>query len=609
MINLNPLAALLGKAATLTRKRAELASVDAVTFAKLYFTIGKAIAVVDKLPPELEALRSRIRSLEEQAASPVHASESSQNANKGKGFAGAVKVFVAKASKAAGDAAVSAQLTLAYTQLGKAAVDKYGDKAVPKAVKADFQAAGERRSKLTDEIESLEKSASYGLFTVKRVAIAGVCLAAVVVAWGARASLSWFTGHRPAAVARRSTTPGKAATRPQESTTVSGNWNDTSSRSARTADVAIKVALGDISSGFAGKSFSDIVLGSDYMALMGPGVQYDALPEAPYCLTSPPLATGNSTEDGRRETRVVVDADTNRIVGVVRNYIYTHRGELEDQIKSTFGTPLQSPSRQLELAGSSFRGIDVWCYTFPQVVVRVVSREQVDLRNGSERPSVTVWVFDRGCIEKDLRSFAIAVGATCSWIDQAKKVQRDSSFKPSRWPRLADTEFKADDSSVSAIYTDRMLSQQLAKALKEGADRVPMWVPPDDLIAAAAAGNDLVAFAAQPSQSASVQMTDFLVTGPPPGPCRLHSTPFKDLLQEVASVVCQSYFSPSGKSVTTIVEKEPFMARRTIDSPVPSKCRGLFYSTKGTRCEWVDSEGSIVRVSDSGRISVSKGSL
>lgn len=180
---LNQLVTLLGKGAAIVRTRAEIATLDTVTFANLYFTIGKAVAAANTPLGDLEAIRSRIHDLEKQAASVAYKNESPQNAKAERGVAIAVKAFAAKASKVASDATAAAQLTVAYTQLGRAAVDKYGDKVVPKAILPDFDLASLRRAQVLRELAVLEQHAPYGWITVKRVAIMGTCSLVVLLAW------------------------------------------------------------------------------------------------------------------------------------------------------------------------------------------------------------------------------------------------------------------------------------------------------------------------------------------------------------------------------------------------------------------------------------------
>lgn len=160
---------LFGAAATLAKKKAALATLNNVTLPKIYYAIGKRLVGLAQLPPELAALRDKIRSLEAQIAA-VPAKETSEAAT---GLAAKAKQLAQQAAKATSDAAATAQIHAAYVSLGKAAVDKYGDKSVPKEVLPDLQQANRSIAELKEEIATLGAASGKGIVTPGRLLLAG----------------------------------------------------------------------------------------------------------------------------------------------------------------------------------------------------------------------------------------------------------------------------------------------------------------------------------------------------------------------------------------------------------------------------------------------------
>jgi len=175
---------LFGTAATLARKQAELATLNTVTLPKLYHAIGKRIVGLEKLPAELEHHRRNIRQLEAGIAETPEETKSDPAG----GFAAKAKQFAQQAAQTAakvtGDAAAGVQIQAAYVSLGKEAVDKYGEKAVPKELVGDVSAANATRTSLQEEIASLRNVASIGFLSPKRLVLGiGICAALGVVYW------------------------------------------------------------------------------------------------------------------------------------------------------------------------------------------------------------------------------------------------------------------------------------------------------------------------------------------------------------------------------------------------------------------------------------------
>lgn len=163
---------LLGTAATLAKKKAELAALNNVTLPRIYQQIGKRIAGLAKVPPNLATHVERIRQLQAaMAASAVEAGTGSDG-----GFAAKAKQLAQKAAKATSDAAATVQLNSALATLGREAVLKYGEKAVPKELAAQLATLTAKQQELNDEIVSLEASHTGGIVTPRRLVVAGtVC--------------------------------------------------------------------------------------------------------------------------------------------------------------------------------------------------------------------------------------------------------------------------------------------------------------------------------------------------------------------------------------------------------------------------------------------------
>lgn len=163
---------MLGTAAAIAKKQAELASVNNVALPRLHQQIGRRIVGLAKLPPVLTSHVERIRQLEASiAAAPPDVVTASET-----GFAAKAKQLAQKAAKATSDAAASMQLNAAYAALGREAVVKFGEKAVPKELAAELASLTAKQQELSAAIASLEATHSGGFLTPKRIVLAGtVC--------------------------------------------------------------------------------------------------------------------------------------------------------------------------------------------------------------------------------------------------------------------------------------------------------------------------------------------------------------------------------------------------------------------------------------------------
>jgi hypothetical protein len=188
---------MLGKAAALAKKRAELAALNNVALPRVYQQIGRRIAGLAKLPPDLAGHVERIRQLE----ATVGPSSLDTSTVDDSGFAAKAKQLAHKAAKATSDAATTLKINSAYATLGREAVLKYGEKAAPKEMTAELSALNAKQEALTAEIAALEASHAGGIVTPKRLVLAatfcGVLLGGFVVV---RSVGSLFSGAGPRAV-------------------------------------------------------------------------------------------------------------------------------------------------------------------------------------------------------------------------------------------------------------------------------------------------------------------------------------------------------------------------------------------------------------------------
>jgi hypothetical protein len=186
---------MIGTAASLAKKKAELAALNNVTLPRLHQSIGRRIAGIAKLPPALAEQVTRIRQLEAAiAAGPVDSAASGEG-----GFAAKAKRLAQKAAKATADAATGIQITSAYATLGREAVRQFGEKAVPKELAAEFTTLNAQQQSLAAEIKQLEETHSGGVVTPKRLVVAGMLVAVLfggVVLIKGVGSLFGFGGPR-----------------------------------------------------------------------------------------------------------------------------------------------------------------------------------------------------------------------------------------------------------------------------------------------------------------------------------------------------------------------------------------------------------------------------
>lgn len=176
-------ASFLGNAAAKAKLQAELMTLNTVTLPKLHHAVGKHLMSMEKLPPDLEQRRQGIRQLEARNAESVKPVEPPAESSQHGGFAAKAaqmaKGAARSAVKAGGDAARSAQIQGEYIAMGKAAVEKYGEKVVPPADRERFNAVVARREQLLAQQASGAAGRPSGLlryvgFLVVLVGILGI---------------------------------------------------------------------------------------------------------------------------------------------------------------------------------------------------------------------------------------------------------------------------------------------------------------------------------------------------------------------------------------------------------------------------------------------------
>jgi hypothetical protein len=185
---------LFGTAAKLAQKQAELAKLNNVTLPKVYHAIGKRIVGSDKLPADLEHHRQRIRQLE----AGIAATPEEIKRDPAGGFAAKAKQFAQqaaqKAAKATGDATATVQIQAAYVALGKEAVEKYGDKAVPKEFQSSLSDALRARASLEDDIRRLQQDSGVTIPSVPLLGLLGTVLFVVSVFLPFRSFMGQISG-------------------------------------------------------------------------------------------------------------------------------------------------------------------------------------------------------------------------------------------------------------------------------------------------------------------------------------------------------------------------------------------------------------------------------
>lgn len=139
----------------LGHKRAELAGLDAADLPRVYAAIGRRVAALPKVPLSLASFLDCVRNTGN--TPPVGADANS----------------------------LEARQHAAYADLGRAAVDQFGPKAIPKDIAPELTRLKERRQVLAAEIATLETQPAPGSQWSRRLVLTAVACACLAGAFGA----------------------------------------------------------------------------------------------------------------------------------------------------------------------------------------------------------------------------------------------------------------------------------------------------------------------------------------------------------------------------------------------------------------------------------------
>ncbi|MCE9632122.1 MAG: hypothetical protein K8S94_15580 [Planctomycetia bacterium] len=402
---------LLGTTAKLAQKQAALAALNNVTLPKIYHAIGKKIFGIEKLPPELSSHREKIRGLEARIA----ARPPEPTAPPAEGFAAKAKHLAQqaaqKASKASADAAASMQIQAAYVTLGREAVERYGEKAVPKDLIAGLSEARQSREALEKEIAVLKEASKFGILTPMRALIGTLTLAALLLVYVfvfrggssnkqiykefARTPTSGAGDSRKAIADSRSASSGQGSAQSGVAAISSGSPH-----------LAVEALLGETSQHYLENGFKGITLGESFEQVNARTPLTQTAPGEPFRYVTSNGESFCFTED-------------NRLVCFSRSY----EGGEEDylgKLKELFGTT-DKPILEREDVRYRSAGRRTYVrYTFPQTLVLLEFAGAVNLTGGlaRKREATHVVFLDRNWAE-DVLSRLSTAQQTC--IDWAKK--------------------------------------------------------------------------------------------------------------------------------------------------------------------------------------------
>lgn len=607
---------LVATSAQLAKKQAELAALKNVSLPKLHYSIGKRIARLEVVPPELVPFRDRIVTLESQLASPAP-TELTSSQEEPKGFAQKAKQLAQqvgqKAAKATSDATASVQIQAAYVGLGKEAVARYGHKAVPKELRSDLLAVEEQAKTLAEEIAGLQSASAVGALTPRRLVLAAGSLAALVfLVFAVRgASGLLFRNSHDSSVPELSERNGsqsasKQAVAPDLKTTPPSAADINLNFLVRTAIVR---AFGEESQKFTGDSFKGIRLGDGHDDEPG---KSNAPFEAPHWLSVPPHQT--IEKNGRPEsTRVFVEKDRNRVVMVSAIYEGTALDNLLPDLLETFGkTPQEIIRREWEQNRGAASSATLR-YTFPRTIVRVSGFNY-------SRPFPTskslVWVFDRKFIEKALLAYGDSVVGACKWLQRMRDIaERSGHVGPREAVPIKGCEIRnwesedgeillyVDTSRESAIRSVREAARKnndFPRGLGQGGSLQPFDVA---FFASSGRGQQLVIC---PDASASMRPPELKSYHPHLEGSILRTPVIEDIVLTFTSSIVQELLPPEGDEITIISRTSDTLWEPDETEPVDRRRLHITSRADGDRNEWTDQRGWKVRVSSRGGISLSR---
>lgn len=437
---------LFGAAATLAKKKAALATLNNVTLPKIYYAIGKRLAGLAQLPTELAALRDKVRSLEAQIAA-VPVKEPSEAAT---GLAAKAKQLAQQAAKATSDAAATAQIHAAYVSLGKAAVNKYGDKSVPKDVLPDLLAARATASTLASEIEAVNLSANQGWLSPARLLTASGIVGALLLGGLILRYVTNGSGGKQRSdnvvASRKAESTAKASAASEPARDLPPGWV----KPDPGAD-AVESLLGDTSVAFVGTEYRGIRLGSSYS---------DVAQQAPIAVTQrrgPAVYCNDS--DG-----AFVFSQEGKLVCYVQTYIGGPEDYL-DKLKDVFGTTDKPILTRTYSNTSSALKHTFIRYTFPDALVLLEFGEGIALTTGRARQNEAthVYVLDRPWAAGLLKRSAEAKRIGFDWMARAAAQVQAGAITPKTLPTIPHTRAKSIRDGAGVIYIDEKREKMLEK--------------------------------------------------------------------------------------------------------------------------------------------------
>jgi hypothetical protein len=392
---------LLGATARLAQKQAALATLNNVTLPKIYHAIGKKIVGLEKLPPDLVPHREKIRALEEGIATKPEQPKVAP----AEGFAAKAKQLAQqaaqKASKASADAAATMQIQAAYAALGKQAVERYGNKAVPKDLVSGLTAAVQSRQSLEQEIDVLKGAARVGFLTPARALIGAVALGTVLFAY-----VFLFRGRGGNERIYKEFAESSSSVA-GDSRGAFANSDAAGSGQQLSPHLAVAMLLGETSQHFRDTGFKGTTLGESFDQVNARTPLNHTIPGQPYL-----YATANGEN--------FCFTDDNSLVCFVRSY----EGGQEDylaKLKELFGTTDKAILEREEVRSRSAGRRTYVRYTFPQVLVLLEFAGAVNLTGGLARQSEGTHVvfLDRNWAEGVLSRVAEAQQTCIDWVKKA----------------------------------------------------------------------------------------------------------------------------------------------------------------------------------------------
>ncbi len=507
---------LFADAAQCAKMEGAVAALNNVTLPKLHHAIGKRILKSSNLPADLISHRNRIEELE----AVIAAKPNDQEVGSASGFHLRVKQAaqraVNRAVMTAGSATSMAKLQAAYVAFGKQAIERYGSKALPKDLREQYEAAIQKQTDLATQITAMKSSP--GLFGLTPHRLGFLTLIAIVcVLVTAAIAIARRANEQPAGSLASRNVSAESSPWKIESETGLNNYD-------RVIDNAIATCLGDVSQAFTERSFRGVKLGEKYVPVES------AVDAGPWLLPSDEKLQINEVH--KADVRVIVDADSKRVVGIFARYKQPLGGMI-DEIRSMFGRTSQEIDSR-EVLGFGFDA-NLIKYTFPDTIVRVYGH----------RFETRIIVLDRDYVEASLRPFANAVLSACQWLKQVLRYGREDAAEPVQNLPFAGLQCVRNSDEWLLLLYDKD-SQKIARQQAEGDSRKCRW----DVAAAWIRGNTragVVTLLTCPS----IGVPTLLLSEKHYVDRNLATAGLiLDLFHDVGNALVQTEFPPAGESIT-----------------------------------------------------------